>query len=73
MTPLTMRIVPDDHHCKHLSHRRHDDHLIKYNNNLVKPFTTVGADPFYAQTSGPRPPKEPGTFRDLGFLTTFVV
>jgi hypothetical protein len=26
-------------------------------NNLAKPFTTVGADPFYGQTSGPRPPK----------------
>jgi hypothetical protein len=26
-------------------------------NNLVKPFTSVGADPFYGQTSGPRPPK----------------
>jgi hypothetical protein len=25
-------------------------------NNLAKPFTTVGADPFYAQTSGPRLP-----------------
>jgi hypothetical protein len=26
-------------------------------NNLAKPFTTVGEDPFYGQTSGPRPPK----------------
>jgi hypothetical protein len=26
-------------------------------NNLAKPFTTVGADLFYSQTSGPRPPK----------------
>jgi hypothetical protein len=26
-------------------------------NYLAKPFTTVGADPFYAQTSGLRPPK----------------
>jgi hypothetical protein len=25
-------------------------------NNLAKPFTTVGADPFYAQTSGPMLP-----------------
>jgi hypothetical protein len=25
-------------------------------NNLTKPFTTVGADPIYAQISGPRPP-----------------
>jgi hypothetical protein len=24
---------------------------------LAKPFTTVGADPFYGQTSRPRPPK----------------
>jgi hypothetical protein len=23
---------------------------------VAKPFTTVGADPFYGQTSGPRPP-----------------
>jgi hypothetical protein len=26
-------------------------------NNLAKPFTTVGADPLYAQTSRPRPPQ----------------
>jgi hypothetical protein len=25
-------------------------------NNLAKPFITVGADPFYGQTSGPKPP-----------------
>jgi hypothetical protein len=26
-------------------------------NNLAKQFTTVCSDPFYGQTSGPRPPK----------------
>jgi hypothetical protein len=26
-------------------------------NNLAKPFTTVCSDPFYGQTSSPRPPK----------------
>jgi hypothetical protein len=26
-------------------------------NNLAKPFSTVCTDPFYGQTSGPRPPK----------------
>jgi hypothetical protein len=27
-------------------------------NNLAKPFTTVGADHFFAQTSEPRPPPQ---------------
>jgi hypothetical protein len=26
-------------------------------NNLAKPFSTVCTDPFYSQTSGPRPQK----------------
>jgi hypothetical protein len=32
-------------------------HSVYLYNNLAKPFTTVGADPFYAQTSGLDTPK----------------
>jgi hypothetical protein len=31
-------------------------HINLYN-NLAKPFSTVCTDPFYRQTTGPRPPK----------------
>jgi hypothetical protein len=34
-----------------------DGHQRNLYNNVTKPYTTVGADPFYAQTSGPRPSK----------------